>query len=176
VRTKEEKLALRRAWWHKTKEAKREKRNAYRRNYHHRTKKQRAEILKLQNKTNYWRHREKSLERNKAWCKKNPDRLVIHNITKKLKGYGITIAIYNRMLEEQRGVCAICFKKCKSGRSLSVDHCHKTGKVRALLCGNCNQGLGSFCDDIKNIERALEYLKKHTTAPETKTEELDVIP
>jgi hypothetical protein len=46
-------------------------------------------------------------------------------------------------------------------RSLAVDHCHKTGKVRGLLCGNCNRFLGQIDDDINTAERLLEYLNKY---------------
>jgi len=48
------------------------------------------------------------------------------------------------MLEEQSGVCYICKRICSSGRRLAVDHCHKTGVVRGLLCAVCNRSLGWF--------------------------------
>lgn len=55
-----------------------------------------------------------------------------------LRNYGITINQYNEMLENQNGVCKICSGINKSGRALVVDHNHKTGEVRALLCTGCN--------------------------------------
>lgn len=80
--------------------------------------------------------------------------------------YKITEEEYEKKLEKQEGVCEICGgvnKEGKNGkrRRLSIDHDHKTGKIRGLLCNNCNFGIGFFCDNIKNMERAIEYLKKY---------------
>jgi peptide methionine sulfoxide reductase MsrB len=67
------------------------------------------------------------------------------------------------MVEEQGGLCAICQKPYDWETSaLYIDHCHTTGKVRGLLCRNCNKGLGHFFDDVANLARAIEYLKKAT--------------
>lgn len=82
------------------------------------------------------------------------------------KAFGITIADYQAMLVEQNGVCAICDRPettVRRGRiePLSVDHCHTTGKVRGLLCAQCNKGLGMFHDKPERIERAVHYLKRH---------------
>lgn len=76
--------------------------------------------------------------------------------------YGLTIEQYNAMFESQNGQCKICGKKFdnKMG-SGNVDHCHKTGKVRGLLCNGCNVGLGFFKDNIENLKSAAEYLTKY---------------
>jgi hypothetical protein len=75
--------------------------------------------------------------------------------------FGITIEDYERMLSEQKGVCAICGGiENKSHRSLSVDHCHSTGTIRGLLCSNCNLGLGNFQDNVLFLEFAIKYLTK----------------
>lgn len=68
---------------------------------------------------------------------------------------------YDRMLERQGGVCAICGNGASDAirKNLAVDHCHGTGRVRGLLCGNCNTGLGSFKDDPVLLRRAIKYLK-----------------
>jgi hypothetical protein len=68
---------------------------------------------------------------------------------------------YNDLLEDQVGVCAICFKADISGRRLSVDHCHGTDEIRGLLCSKCNTGLGLFDDNIDNLVSAINYLKKY---------------
>ena len=75
--------------------------------------------------------------------------------------YGIGNVEFDAMLEKQGGGCAICGKihKEKSGGRLHVDHCHSSGAVRGLLCGNCNNGLGRFADDEARLERAAEYLR-----------------
>jgi hypothetical protein len=76
---------------------------------------------------------------------------------------GATADIYNDFYEKQNGKCGICERKIghitKDGREarLALDHCHKTNKIRGLLCGKCNRGLG-FLEE--NIEKALIYLKK----------------
>jgi Autographiviridae endonuclease VII len=72
--------------------------------------------------------------------------------------YGITLEDYNRMYENQKGNCAICKIHYEV---LSVDHNHKTSKVRKLLCDLCNKGLGAFADSLERLEQAVEYLKKN---------------
>jgi hypothetical protein len=74
---------------------------------------------------------------------------------KLLSRYGITQEQYEEMYEAQQGICPIC---CGWFEKLFVDHCHDTGKVRALLCGMCNPGLGFFKDDVELLKRAIEYL------------------
>lgn len=69
--------------------------------------------------------------------------------------YGITKLEYDEMLTAQENCCVIC----GSDERLCVDHDHKTGKVRGILCVNCNSGLGSFFDSIDLMERAIHYLR-----------------
>ena len=79
--------------------------------------------------------------------------------------YGITLDNYNAMYEAQNGLCAICGKPDEvEGRRLAVDHNHDTGQVRALLCGNCNRGLGNFQDDTNMLVKATRYLIKYSNA------------
>jgi len=73
--------------------------------------------------------------------------------------YGITLADYDEMLENQGGGCAICGKTpAEEGRHLSVDHDHETGEVRGLLCVDCNRGLGCFRDNSNLCRFAAQYL------------------
>ena len=74
-----------------------------------------------------------------------------------MRNYGITPDAYERMYRDQGGACAICrvHHEC-----LCVDHCHRTQRVRGLLCQNCNHGLGKFKDDAMLLTRAIEYLGK----------------
>jgi hypothetical protein len=82
--------------------------------------------------------------------------------------FGITLAEYNRMYESQGGVCAICGlpERRTEGpgvtAKLCVDHDHKTGKVRGLLCRTCNSALGLVNDDISVLLRCMEYLVKNS--------------
>lgn len=76
--------------------------------------------------------------------------------SKRLKNlYGITLKDYERMYESQKGRCMICYSHKEK---LHVDHCHETNRVRGLLCGTCNRGLGMFKDNFYYLDRAAEYL------------------
>lgn len=81
-----------------------------------------------------------------------------------LKKYGLTQEQYDKMYAEQDGRCAICsceISHTSEDRYLSscVDHNHKTGKVRGLLCWDCNVGLGKFFDNPEIIRNAISYLQ-----------------
>lgn len=79
--------------------------------------------------------------------------------------YGITLAEYEQKLKDQGGVCEICGKPDEvEGRRMAIDHCHDTGKVRGLLCGNCNRGLGNFQDNAELVAKAADYLFKYSNA------------
>ena len=71
--------------------------------------------------------------------------------------YGITLETYDAMLSEQEGSCAICKTKTVEGR-FAIDHCHTTGKVRGLLCFDCNTGIGKLKDDPSLLLTAYKYL------------------
>lgn len=73
--------------------------------------------------------------------------------------YNMSIEEYDAMLKKQKGRCAICRKKING--NLSVDHCHKTGKNRSLLCKACNNALGNIQDDIETAKAIVAYLRKH---------------
>ena len=93
---------------------------------------------------------------------KTPDRKAYEGKLK--KQFGMTLEAYDQMLAAQNGVCAICRKPetAKDGyggvKRLSVDHNHETGKVRGLLCGRCNTGLGFFKDNPDVLAEATAYL------------------
>lgn len=73
--------------------------------------------------------------------------------------YGLTIEEYNQMYEAQGGLCAICqLPEARNNRMLSVDHCHKNGQVRALLCDNCNSILGRVKDSPEHAMSIYNYL------------------
>ncbi len=84
--------------------------------------------------------------------------------------YGITVDHYNAMFERQNYCCAICESKVSWSRGyrhktngssrFMVDHCHKTGVVRGLLCTRCNRAIGLLGDKVKTILKAAEYLKR----------------
>ena len=109
-------------------------------------------------KTSYLRNREAFISKSTEWAKRQHVRRAYiarksHLITK----YGITPEQFDKMSEDQQGSCAICGLKT----TLYIDHDHATGKVRELLCWNCNVGLGHFRDSQGTLLLAAEYLKKH---------------
>jgi hypothetical protein len=72
--------------------------------------------------------------------------------------YGITAEEADHRLAEQGGLCAVC----RVAPAVHVDHDHVTGAVRALLCFNCNGGLGQFKDDPQVLRAAADYVQFHT--------------
>lgn len=122
-------------------------------------------------------------EKGEKWCKACLRFLQISKFTKRgngtlfstlcskchnMKKFGINSLYYEKMMEDQKGLCAICnnpekaFDKVKGGiRNLAVDHCHETGKVRALLCTKCNVSIGHFRNDPLLLQSAIDYLNYH---------------
>lgn len=93
----------------------------------------------------YWSLPENKEKGRRAWFK---------------RAYGISVEEYEALVFIQKGSCAICKRPCKTNKALSVDHDHKTGKIRGLLCQACNSALGFMEDSIDNIENMIKYLKK----------------
>ena len=75
--------------------------------------------------------------------------------------FGITSDDWEAMFQAQKGCCGIC-GKLSAKRRLCVDHCHRTNKVRGLLCNSCNRGLGYLGDDIERLQKSITYLQKHS--------------
>jgi hypothetical protein len=117
-------------------------------------------------------HKLKNLEQTRIQARKNAKKHRLKFPTKNRSDmlqykYGITLDDFNKMFKEQNGVCKICKResymydeRIKGMKNLAVDHCHKTGKVRGLLCTKCNQGLGNFEDNIESFNNAIIYLKE----------------
>jgi hypothetical protein len=81
------------------------------------------------------------------------------------KLYGMTLGEFDALVEKQNGACEICGKIPSPDNQyaysrLNVDHDHKTGKVRGLLCANCNRAIGMFGDNPATLNRAADYLRK----------------
>lgn len=84
-----------------------------------------------------------------------------HGYNKHLqRQFGITVEVYNDMLARQGHVCAICNQPCRSGRRLAVDHSHRTGEVRGLLCLDCNTAIGKLQDSSVIAYQAARYLER----------------
>lgn len=74
--------------------------------------------------------------------------------------YGLSLEEYDKMVELQNGRCAICDRP---SRRFCIDHDHSTGKIRSLLCNNCNRGIGYLKDSFQFCIRAASYLRKFSS-------------
>ena len=108
------------------------------------------------------RNPEMQKESMRKWASKQPAEFHRQRGRKsqlKLK-YGLTEADYQQMLETQNGACAICGTTTPTGKwkVFAVDHCHESGKVRGLLCNECNRGIGLLRDSSDLLRKAAEYI------------------
>lgn len=115
--------------------------------------------------TYHQKNREAFRLRSKAWHDKNKAYFKAHSLKKK---YGLTIHEYQDILDAQGGGCAICAKSFRVTR-MHVDHDHKTGIIRGILCGRCNMGLGQFGDSLDRLKDAVEYLTSNGSSGATST-------
>ena len=95
----------------------------------------------------------------KAWRKENLDKTRKYFIKNR---YGISVEEYNSMLREQMDACSICITVFPGGKRdvFYIDHDHKTGNVRGLLCRNCNLMIGYAKDDTDILREAVRYLER----------------
>lgn len=109
------------------------------------------------NSKNYHKDIEKSRLKSRQWDANNKDYIFEKELKHK---FNITIVEYNEMLAKQNHRCFLCERhRSELPIRLSVDHCHTTGKIRGLLCGNCNRGLGCFKDNSNVLLKAAKYVK-----------------
>ena len=85
------------------------------------------------------------------------------------RGYGLSKEKFFEMLSEQKYLCPVCTEVLRldisdnrNPEAIAVDHDHRTNKIRALLHGRCNRGIGFLRDDPKICRQAAEYLEKHS--------------
>lgn len=103
------------------------------------------------------RHPERVVETARRNRQRHPE--VVRATQLRVK-FGLTIAQYDEMLEQQGGHCALCPATSDSqGKRLAVDHCHATSKVRGLLCDRCNRALGLLADDPERMRAAALYVE-----------------
>lgn len=77
------------------------------------------------------------------------------------RSYGITLEDYNKMFQNQNGLCIGCYRhQSQLKKAFAVDHDHKTGKIRGLLCDDCNQFLGKIKDNPAVLRRLADYLER----------------
>ena len=134
-----------------TEEERRAARNATQRRYRERNKHKEREYL--------------SNNRDRINARERARRAADPTINRKYhlkKLYGITPAQFDALLLSQNGKCAICKTDAPGGKGAwHVDHCHHTGKVRGLLCHDCNTGIGKLKDSPRLLRDAISYLETH---------------
>jgi Recombination endonuclease VII len=120
-------------------------------------------------------HKEEHNARGRDWKRKNKDKVnalarqyyskhpqyfsAKRRAQRLRTSYGLSVAEFDALVEKQNKCCAICEKEFE--RTPQVDHDHKTGKVRGLLCIKCNRALGLFADDSNVLKNAITYLEKN---------------
>ena len=105
------------------------------------------------------KNKEKYSISNKKWIKQNREKRKVYTRKQNLKRkFNISIEDYEKMLKDQNFKCKIC--KQQKDETFAVDHCHKTLKIRGLLCLKCNTGLGQFMDNIDFLKAAIIYLEE----------------
>lgn len=95
---------------------------------------------------------------------RHPDAMPAYKFKHRLKKKGLTLEAYETMLRGQNGQCALCPHQHVKGdqrKSLVVDHCHASGKIRGLLCHSCNRAIGLLKDDAERVQRAADYLRRN---------------
>ncbi len=108
--------------------------------------------VRARNKAWYYANRDQVLAQDKHRRKVNPEQFRGYDLRKK---YGLTLTQFRELAKAQNHKCAICLKRKK----LCVDHCHDTGRVRMLLCSDCNLGIGRLNDSPTLLLRAAKLLR-----------------
>lgn len=98
-------------------------------------------------------------EYQKTWKERHPEKRKLYTRNSRIRAYGIEPKIYYEMLEQQGNGCAIC-NEPSIKRAMNIDHDHKSGKVRGLLCDKCNLSLGHI-EKEGFLEKALQYLSQY---------------
>jgi hypothetical protein len=125
------------------------------------------EMVKEKRHAEYLRNKDKVLAQGREWCSNNRDKKNMYSLRSHWKRmYGLSPLGYNMLGSQSGGVCGICgeaetYTRYGRVRRLSVDHDHKTGRVRGLLCSSCNAGLGMFKEDTTRLFAAIEWLNNN---------------
>lgn len=119
-----------------------------------------AEKISAQRKAAYRRDLERNRQLGRERYRRDPVRAKIANW--RFMGIDISVERYHEMHRDQDGHCKICGRsEAENGKALAVDHDHSSGRVRGLLCDDCNIALGRFQDSPDVLRRAIDYLSTH---------------
>ncbi len=117
-------------------------------------------------------HKEYARERSRKYWVTHPEKRPeqkLANRKVKLKRFGLTIAEFEEMVQLQQRRCAIC-NDLPNRENLDIDHDHKTGKVRGLLCSACNRAIGYMGDNPERLIKAANYLTNKFMSEEIQEE------
>lgn len=120
-----------------------------------------CERIKAKYREYYHNNKDKRKAQNKAWIASNKAKFgssYRRNRTLRAK-YNITLEEWEVLFNSQSRCCAICKSPTTGVAGWHTDHCHKTGKIRGILCNNCNHGLGNFNDSVVLFYGAIKYLE-----------------
>lgn len=136
-------------------------------------KKKNPDKVKAHARKSAEKHRERVRTYKKSWTENNKDHVKqkqrdwYEKSKRRIKSlylqreFGITIEEYEHMAQAQNGACLLCGDLPNvRDKSLAVDHCHKTKKIRGLLCRGCNVGIGNLKDDPILLDKAAAYIRK----------------
>lgn len=126
-------------------------------------RKENKDKVKRWSKAYYLKNKEKLNKRCRKDYQKNKERYIERSKVARLKRlFGLTPDDYNNIFDRQRGYCAVCgIHQSELKMALAVDHSHKTGNVRGLLCGKCNRALGLANDDVSILLSMVDYLNEN---------------
>jgi hypothetical protein len=114
--------------------------------------------MRLSYAQNYYKtNRDAMREQQKQWRESSSGSR--HRFSRTVNNHGITTHDWALMWVNQNGRCAGCMQVLDGGRHTYIDHCHKTEKVRGLLCSECNLALGKVNDSIETLFRLAEYVR-----------------
>lgn len=168
----------------RTAEEKKATKSSYQKNYYQMHRKRLSDYQRTHKEANP----ELAARQHRSWYRNNRDKILVDareyriknadhirewrkrtGRRKWLKHYGLTVEQYEAMVQRQGNCCAICGNGPTIGKTLCVDHDHRTGKVRGLLCNTCNVGMGALKDDPELVWLAFAYLVEYADDDNTST-------
>ena len=116
----------------------------------------------VRTRRHYKKHKEQIAIQKRTWRRRNPEQYKARYTKRNIEKYGITVEQYHEMLKDQNSQCAICQKHSLDlNQRLCIDHDHRTGRIRGLLCRQCNLVIGNASEKIETLLQAIDYLRRN---------------
>jgi len=132
------------------------------------TEMKRCPMCNLEKPTNEFSRDKSRIDGLSCYCKMCKSELNLLPVTRKRRKeydlkrrYGVTLEQKQKMIEDQDGKCAICAEELDRGKDTHLDHDHKTGKIREILCVSCNHMIGGSKDNQSTLQKGIEYLRRN---------------